>query len=199
MLTSEQKREQLSTLSQQAELGGGVERINKQHEQGKYSARERISKLLDPDSFIEFDKFDSDCHASGCGFRPRGNRSPCPQTWSRAWYRGPSCYRCVGNAPSGRCEHQCAYDHDWRKGRRHDSRKLSIISIEDAMTASTPTNVKLVRSAPDIGQRSAGFRGGAPEVVAAFGWRDGRDDVIDCGFNSLDSSAHGPSQDAFDL
>lgn len=57
MLTNEQKREQLAALTQQAELGGGIERINKQHEQGKYTARERISKLLDPESFIEFDKF----------------------------------------------------------------------------------------------------------------------------------------------
>lgn len=57
MLTNEQKREQLATLSAQAELGGGVERINKHHEQGKYTARERVAKLLDPDSFIEFDKF----------------------------------------------------------------------------------------------------------------------------------------------
>lgn len=57
MLTNEQRREQLSTLSGQAELGGGIERVNKQHEQGKYTARERINKLLDPESFIEFDKF----------------------------------------------------------------------------------------------------------------------------------------------
>jgi propionyl-CoA carboxylase beta chain len=57
MLTNEERREQLANLSKQAELGGGVERINKQHEQGKYTARERINKLLDIDSFIEFDKF----------------------------------------------------------------------------------------------------------------------------------------------
>lgn len=57
MLTTEQRRDQLAALSQQAELGGGEERINKQHEQGKFTARERISKLLDPESFIEFDKF----------------------------------------------------------------------------------------------------------------------------------------------
>jgi len=57
VLTNEQKREQLATLSQQAEMGGGVQRINKHHEQGKYTARERVSKLLDSESFIEFDKF----------------------------------------------------------------------------------------------------------------------------------------------
>ena len=57
MLTNDQRRDQLATLTNQAVLGGGVERINKQHEQGKYTARERINTLLDPDSFIEFDKF----------------------------------------------------------------------------------------------------------------------------------------------
>jgi propionyl-CoA carboxylase beta chain len=57
MLTTEQRREQLAQLSQQAELGGGEARINKQHEQGKYTARERVNKLLDPESFIEFDKY----------------------------------------------------------------------------------------------------------------------------------------------
>lgn len=57
MLTNEQKREQLATLNREAELGGGVARIEKQHEQGKYTARERVNKLLDSDSFIEFDKF----------------------------------------------------------------------------------------------------------------------------------------------
>ena len=44
-------------LSQKAELGGGVERIEKQHKEGKYTARERIEKLLDQKSFLEFDKF----------------------------------------------------------------------------------------------------------------------------------------------
>ncbi|MFN8509494.1 MAG: acyl-CoA carboxylase subunit beta [Deinococcaceae bacterium] len=37
--------------------GGGPERIKKQHEQGKWTARERIEKLLDPESFIELSTF----------------------------------------------------------------------------------------------------------------------------------------------
>ncbi len=57
MLTSEQKRDQLAKLSALAELGGGEARIAKHHEQGKFTARERIQKLLDSDSFIEFDKY----------------------------------------------------------------------------------------------------------------------------------------------
>ncbi|HYN42611.1 MAG TPA: carboxyl transferase domain-containing protein, partial [Thermoanaerobaculia bacterium] len=35
-------------------LGGGVERIEKQHRQGKLTARERLGLLLDPESFVEF-------------------------------------------------------------------------------------------------------------------------------------------------
>ena len=57
MLSNQERRDQLSSFNQQAELGGGTERINKQHEQGKYTARERLEKLLDPGTFIEFDKF----------------------------------------------------------------------------------------------------------------------------------------------
>jgi len=38
-------------------LGGGEERIKKQHEAGKLTARERIEQLCDPGSFEEIDKF----------------------------------------------------------------------------------------------------------------------------------------------
>jgi propionyl-CoA carboxylase beta chain len=40
-----------------AELGGGKERIERQHKAGKLCARERIDALLDPDTFVEMDKF----------------------------------------------------------------------------------------------------------------------------------------------
>lgn len=40
-----------------ARIGGGQQRINRQHERGKLTARERIEVLLDPDSFEEFDMF----------------------------------------------------------------------------------------------------------------------------------------------
>ncbi|MCL1827345.1 MAG: methylmalonyl-CoA carboxyltransferase [Candidatus Cloacimonetes bacterium] len=40
-----------------AYLGGGEKRIEDQHAKGKLTARERISRLLDPDSFEEFDMF----------------------------------------------------------------------------------------------------------------------------------------------
>jgi propionyl-CoA carboxylase beta chain len=50
-------RLRLLELETQAELGGGAERIQKQHEAGKLTARERIQLLLDPESFNEMDKF----------------------------------------------------------------------------------------------------------------------------------------------
>ncbi len=40
-----------------AKLGGGEKRIEAQHQKGKYTARERIAKLLDEGSFEEFDMF----------------------------------------------------------------------------------------------------------------------------------------------
>jgi propionyl-CoA carboxylase beta chain len=48
---------ELRDLKAKALLGGGRDRIEKQHAKGKYSARERIEKLLDPDSFVELDAF----------------------------------------------------------------------------------------------------------------------------------------------
>ena len=50
------KLEALRERSIQAEQGGGVARVEKQHEAGKMTARERIEFLLDEGSFEEFDK-----------------------------------------------------------------------------------------------------------------------------------------------
>ncbi len=53
----EEKLEHLRKLREQARLGGGKERIERQHAKGKLTARERIEKLLDPGSFREIDMF----------------------------------------------------------------------------------------------------------------------------------------------
>ncbi len=50
------KFDQFELLNQQAESGGGAERIEKQHHSGKKTARERIEILLDPGTFNEIDK-----------------------------------------------------------------------------------------------------------------------------------------------
>ena len=49
--------EQLEQKRSAAKLGGGEERIAKQHAKGKLTARERIDLLLDTDSFEEWDMF----------------------------------------------------------------------------------------------------------------------------------------------
>jgi propionyl-CoA carboxylase beta chain len=46
----------LEDLNQQALQGGGVKRIERQHELGKKTARERIDAFLDPGSFVELDR-----------------------------------------------------------------------------------------------------------------------------------------------
>jgi propionyl-CoA carboxylase beta chain len=48
---------QLRNLNAEAEAGGGAERRERQHKEGKLSARERIELLLDEGTFEELDKF----------------------------------------------------------------------------------------------------------------------------------------------
>ncbi|MDJ0270170.1 MAG: acyl-CoA carboxylase subunit beta [Aigarchaeota archaeon] len=49
--------ERLRKMNREAELGGGVKKIEEQHAKGKLTARERLDILLDPGSFVEIDKF----------------------------------------------------------------------------------------------------------------------------------------------
>ncbi len=61
-----EKQKRLEVLKMQAKEGGGKERIAKQHEKGKLTARERIELLLDPGSFVETGMFVTH-HAAGFG------------------------------------------------------------------------------------------------------------------------------------
>jgi propionyl-CoA carboxylase beta chain len=45
----------LDDLERRAELGGGADRLKRQHDAGKLTARERIDFLFDPGSFLEID------------------------------------------------------------------------------------------------------------------------------------------------
>jgi propionyl-CoA carboxylase beta chain len=47
----------LEQKEKEAEAGGGEARVQKQHELGKLTARERIDLLLDKNTFVELDKF----------------------------------------------------------------------------------------------------------------------------------------------
>jgi propionyl-CoA carboxylase beta chain len=49
--------QRLDEMNAQALLGGGEERVKKQHAAGKLTARERIDLLLDPGTFVELDRF----------------------------------------------------------------------------------------------------------------------------------------------
>jgi len=56
-MSIERKLLDLANRKEQGRMAGGIKRIEKQHEKGKYTARERLEKLLDPGSFEEFDIF----------------------------------------------------------------------------------------------------------------------------------------------
>lgn len=66
MTTLTDKLKQFDEKSKLAELGGGQDKIDKQHAKGRLTARERIQLLLDPGSFVEKDKFLTHrCHDFG--------------------------------------------------------------------------------------------------------------------------------------
>ncbi|MBW3551963.1 MAG: acyl-CoA carboxylase subunit beta [Gemmatimonadetes bacterium] len=52
-----EKLKELEERRRESELGGGPERVKKQHDRGKLSARERLDLLLDEASFVEMDRF----------------------------------------------------------------------------------------------------------------------------------------------
>jgi acetyl-CoA carboxylase carboxyltransferase component len=52
-----EKNEELKQKKALAQLGGGQKQIDKQHERGKLSARERIDQMVDPGSFMEIEMF----------------------------------------------------------------------------------------------------------------------------------------------
>jgi len=56
-MTRNTKINQLRTERERVQLGGGQDRINKQHEAGKLTARERIERLVDRDSLQETGAF----------------------------------------------------------------------------------------------------------------------------------------------
>jgi propionyl-CoA carboxylase beta chain len=55
--TKEAKLQRLAALNEEARLGGGQARVDRQHAAGKLTARERLELLLDPNSFCELDRF----------------------------------------------------------------------------------------------------------------------------------------------
>jgi acetyl-CoA carboxylase carboxyltransferase component len=56
-MTVDAKIEELREMREVAKLGGGEERIARQHARGKLTARERVERLVDPGTFREIDMF----------------------------------------------------------------------------------------------------------------------------------------------
>src|SRR5450755_1734929 len=55
-MSLERSLEELERRKRESELGGGQQRIDRQHNEGKLTARERIGLLFDPGSFQELDQ-----------------------------------------------------------------------------------------------------------------------------------------------
>src|SRR6202171_1408380 len=55
-MTTEARLDELERRKRESELGGGQARVDRQHNEGKLTARERIALLFDPGSFQELDQ-----------------------------------------------------------------------------------------------------------------------------------------------
>ena len=51
--THHSAKERLDSLKNRAELGGGTQAIERHHQRGKLTARERLALLFDDDSFVD--------------------------------------------------------------------------------------------------------------------------------------------------
>ena len=56
-MNREEQFKYLEKLNKESKKGGGEKRITAQHDKGKFTARERLSRLLDPDTFVEMGMF----------------------------------------------------------------------------------------------------------------------------------------------
>jgi len=56
-MATNDKLNELRMRKEKASMGGGAEKISKQHSQGKLTARERLEKLFDDGTFVEIDAF----------------------------------------------------------------------------------------------------------------------------------------------
>lgn len=73
-MSKEEKSKNLSNKRDKILNGGGNEKIKKQHDAGKMTARERIAKLLDDGSFVELDQFVTH---RGSEFNMQNIEAPC--------------------------------------------------------------------------------------------------------------------------
>ncbi|MDH3297510.1 MAG: acyl-CoA carboxylase subunit beta [Gemmatimonadota bacterium] len=56
-MSAREELDRLRTERERALAAGGPERLKRQHDRGKLAARERLDVLLDPESFVELDRF----------------------------------------------------------------------------------------------------------------------------------------------
>ena len=57
MASVQEKIAQMNAMKEHIRQGGGAARVEKQHAQGNYTARERLEKLFDENSFVELGMF----------------------------------------------------------------------------------------------------------------------------------------------
>src|SRR5574344_2467451 len=151
----------------QARLGGGEKAIAKQHEKGKYTARERIAMLLDEGSFEEFDMFVTHrCHNFDM---------------DKKYYPGDGVVTGYGTI-AGRLVYIFAQDFTVSAGSLSETMSLKICKVMDkAMTMGAPViglndsggariqeGINALAGYAEIFQRNILASGVVPQISAIF-------------------------------
>jgi methylmalonyl-CoA decarboxylase subunit alpha len=152
----------------QARLGGGEKAIAKQHEKGKYTARERIAMLLDEGSFEEFDMFVTHrCHNFDM---------------DKKYYPGDGVVTGYGTI-AGRLVYIFAQDFTVSAGSLSETMSLKICKVMDkAMTMGAPViglndsggariqeGINALAGYAEIFQRNILASGVVPQISGIFG------------------------------
>ena len=165
-MSLEAKFEELRRKNDLALEGGGKKRVETQHAQGKLTARERIDLLLDPNSFVELDrfvqhrctdfemeKFLSDGVITGYG-----------QVNGRLVYIFAQDFTCFGGSLSE------AYAEKICKIMDHASRNgAPVIGLNDSGGARIQEGVQSLAGYAEIFLRNTIFSGVVPQISAIMG------------------------------
>ena len=163
-----EKIQELIELRAKARLGGGEKAIEKQHERGKYTARERIDMLLDAGSFEEMDMFVTHrCHNFGM---------------EKKQYMGDGVVTGYGTI-AGRLVYVVAQDFTVNAGSLSETMALKICKVMDAaMKVGAPViglndsggariqeGINALAGYSEIFQRNIMASGVIPQISGIFG------------------------------
>ncbi|MBZ0319517.1 MAG: acyl-CoA carboxylase subunit beta [Anaerolineae bacterium] len=159
---------ELRALREKSRQGGGVQRIEKQHQKGKMTARERLSLLLDPGTFNELEPFithqDPQAQSQGEKYLGEGVVTGYGQIEGRTVYVYAQDFTIFGGTLSEMQSHKICrvMDLALRNG-------VPIIGLIDSGGARIQDGVSSLAGYAEIFRRNAQYSGVIPQISLMLG------------------------------